>query len=125
MKTEETKESLLEYRVTVLEKAVQDLSEIKDIVLRWDAKFSGDEYLKCPIHKLNLDDTRKRLDKVENTIDWLKSRYWYGVGGLAVLTIMLQCFIAPIIIDKYNTPSMDQHSNTNVVAKVLKSTTLP
>jgi hypothetical protein len=95
--------NISEYRLTKLEEAVASLSELKNVVLRWDAKFSGVNPFNCQIHQEKIDTLNRRMEMAEKNIDELKKFMYKAAGALIIISIVVQ-LIGPIILNYIKPP---------------------
>ena len=95
-------ESLIEFRLSKLEEAVASLSTLKDIVLKWDARFSesGNFPLQCNLHRERMEQFDKRLETVENNVEELKGFMYKMTGALVVISIAIQ-LVGPLVLDHF------------------------
>lgn len=107
------KDEIVDYRLTKLEEAVthviQNLSTLKDIVVKWDAKISEAGWpvqltqerlsvIQEKLNKMNEDNVtyRNRIDEELSN----NKKFMYEISGaLIVLSLIAQLF-GPVLIDK-------------------------
>jgi len=135
--TEENKDiqdnNVINYRLDKLEEAVAKLSQLSDVVLRWDARFNAQGGLmQCGIHAVRMDAFDKRLEEIyklsidrtkgyllieehevkiktfDLEVDSLKSYMNRAIGALVIISIFIQ-LAGPIVMDHFRS-----HNNSNV-----------
>lgn len=107
------KEEIVDYRLAKLEEAVtlliQNLSTLKDIVVKWDAKISEAGWpvqltqerlsvIQEKINKMNEDNVTYR-NRIDEELANNKKFMYQISGALIVLSLIAQLF-GPILIDK-------------------------
>jgi hypothetical protein len=100
-----SKTNILEYRVQRVEEAVQNLTVIKETVLKWDVRFSSNDssFLQCPIHQMKMDGFEKRMEKLEEDMGKMKKFVYTSTGALVIISLLLQ-LVGPMMIDHFRTP---------------------
>lgn len=107
MSEHEPKENLVEYRLRKLEDAVSSLVELKEVVLRWDARFqAAGNFLNCPLHQQRMDNLEKAVEEqkketaaVKEEVSKIKKFVYTINGGLVVISIIIQ-LAGPMLLDK-------------------------
>ena len=125
--------NVINYRLDKLEEAVAKLSQLSDVVLRWDARFNAQGGLmQCGIHAVRMDAFDKRLEEIyklsidrtkgyllieehevkiktfDLEVDSLKSYMNRAIGALVIISIFIQ-LAGPIVMDHFRS-----HNNSNV-----------
>lgn len=95
---EKEKEDLVSYRLDRLEEAITSLTVLKDIVARWDTRFSGIDFLQCPLHNERLINVTKRVDTMEQDIAQIKKFIYKATGALVIISIVVQLLV-PVILE--------------------------
>lgn len=112
MSNEHHKEDLTEFRLQKLEEAVSALSTLKDIVTRWDVRFSANEgFLQCPVHKIKMEEFEKRMNKVEEDMGKMKKFVYQATGALVIISIIVQ-LLGPMLIEKMKESSLRNNNPT-------------
>ena len=92
------KNTLIEYRLTKLEEGITALNTMKDVVVRWDTRFSQNEdFLQCSIHKLKMQQFEIELKNMSGIVTELDRFKWKAVGVLSVVMLFTQIFGTTIV----------------------------
>jgi hypothetical protein len=98
------KENLTEYRLnkleTTLTELVSNLSILRDIVLKWDARIGEGHWpLKCNSHADKIEEINRRVTKMEDDMDEMKKFFHKAFGALVVISIVIQ-LTGPLLMEK-------------------------
>ena len=143
-KNEISDNTVVTYRLDRLEEAVSKLSQLSEVVLRWDARFQAQGGLmQCGVHAVRMDAFDKRLEEIykisidrtkgyllieeheakiatfNRELDSLKAYMNKAVGALVIISILIQ-LAGPIVIEhfRHNDPAVVtqvEGLNTNLV----------
>lgn len=99
----EDKFKLIDYRLDRVEQAVTDLSIIKDTVLKWDAKLTGENGVsslpkivaRIEAQGEKLIENTKRIDAVEHLARSIQRRIIFWSGAAAVIVFLFSHLIFP------------------------------
>lgn len=111
------------YRIEKLEEAVQKLTALSDVIVRWDAKFTSQgTFMNCVVHQNRMDSYEKKLDEiykitvertkgyleieqhdiaikaVQEEVSELKSYMNKAIGALVIISIVIQ-LLGPVAVD--------------------------
>ena len=91
--TQQDTNNLLEYRISKLEEGIVSMNTLRDVVLKWDAKFTEhDVFMQCPIHTLKIANIEKQISKLEEIVGELDRFKWKAVGVLSAVMLVIQIF---------------------------------
>jgi predicted RNase H-like nuclease (RuvC/YqgF family) len=99
------KEELVDYRLDKLERGFEQianiLTELKNIVVRWDERFDKANFspLTCQMHSEKILQFTNKLNAIEKDVDELKAYLHKTIGALVIISIVFQ-LVGPIIVDK-------------------------
>ena len=97
-KQQQENSTLIEYRLTKLEEGITALNTMKDVVVRWDTRFSqNDDFLQCSIHKLRMQQFETELKSMSTIVTELDQFKWKAVGVLSVVMLFTQIFGTTIV----------------------------
>jgi hypothetical protein len=98
------KETLLEYRLDKLEKGFEQLvgtlTELKTIVMKWDARIGEGHWpLKCSAHAEKIEEIARRVTKMEDDMDEMKKFVHKACGALIIISVVIQ-LTGPLLMEK-------------------------
>jgi hypothetical protein len=97
---------MTEYRLTKLEEGISSLNTLKEVVLRWDVRFSNnDGFLQCPMHKVKMDTFEIKMNKMEEIVTDLDRFKWKAVGVLSIIMLLTQLFGTTVVEKYFKTPA--------------------
>ena len=149
--TSENKEiqdnNVINYRLDKLEEDVSKLSQLSDIVIRWDSRFQQQGGLmQCGIHAVRMDAFDKRLEEIykisidrtkgyllieeheakiatfNKELDSLKAYMNKAIGALVIVSVIIQ-LAAPVIVDHFHADNNDNNSNVSNVESYQRTNT--
>ena len=93
------KEDLIEYRLEQVEAKMESLDTVKEILCRWDTKFSNVDFMQLPLQTEKINVIAKDVETLKTEVNELNKYKWKLIAWLTVVGVIFQTFVLPMVSD--------------------------